>query len=174
LEKNFKTFLSRALLNGKPSTEDRVGKLWGKPLVQLADGLCPGWILKQMTTKTRRFLITTQQHEVFIVRVNSPSALHGFCPQCATEVELLTFDSAVQVSGVSGRAMIRQLATGEIHSIETANSHLLVCRNSLQPGLQRSMKDEQESKQRKANLSASDCTRGGDGAHHRSINADES
>jgi hypothetical protein len=44
---------------------------------------------------------------------------------------MLTLDAATSAAGVSGRQLIGRLATSEVHSIETANGHLLVCRRSL-------------------------------------------
>jgi hypothetical protein len=97
----------------------------------MADGFRRSRILKHMTAKAKKFLITTVSHEIFIVRLNRHTMLHGFCPVCGAEVEMLTFDMAVSASGIGGREVIRQLATDEIHAIETANGHLLLCRRSL-------------------------------------------
>ena len=44
---------------------------------------------------------------------------------------MLDFDSAVSFSGISGRELIRRFELGEVHSIETANGHLLICQWSL-------------------------------------------
>jgi hypothetical protein len=89
-----------------------------------------------MTAKTKKLLITTEKHEVFVVRLSNPAPIHGFCPNCGAEVEMLTLDSALRVSESSGREVIRRLAAEEIHTIETDNGRLLVCRNSLQTSLQ--------------------------------------
>lgn len=124
--------------------ERYVERLWRKPLVVMAGGFRRGWILKQMATKAKKLLITTVCHEIFIVRVNSHTTIHGFCPNCESEVEMLIFDAAVSLSGIGGREVIRQLARGEIHSIETANGHLLVCQNSLKNGLQKEHENEQQ------------------------------
>ncbi len=97
-----------------------------------------------MTAKAKKFRITTFSHEIFIVRVNRHTTIRGFCPKCETEVEMLTFDAAVSVSGIGGREVIRQLAAEKIHSIETANGHLLICRNSLKNGLQKEHENEQQ------------------------------
>jgi len=111
-------------------------------LIQAADRIRRGWILRQMTAKTKKLLITTEKHEIFVVRVNHPTTMRGFCPVCGTEVEMLTLDSAVRFSGSSGREVIRRLAAEEIHTIETANGHLLVCRDSLQTPLQQEAEGE--------------------------------
>ena len=85
-----------------------------------------------MPSKAKKLLITTVSHEVFVVRVNQQTTIHGYCSKCDAEVETLSLDAAVNESGVSGRELIRQLASEEIHTLETADGHLLVCRNSLQ------------------------------------------
>jgi hypothetical protein len=91
-----------------------------------------------MPSKAKKLLITTVSHEVFIVGVNEETAISGFCPSCDSEVEMLTLSSAARVAGLTGRHMINQIAANEVHSIETANGHLLVCRKSLK--LRRSSK----------------------------------
>ncbi|MGH9881069.1 MAG: hypothetical protein ACRD6N_06495 [Pyrinomonadaceae bacterium] len=91
-------------------------------------------ILSQMAAKAKKLLITTEKHELFIVRTNSGVGINGFCPVCNHEVEMLTVDSVVTVTGVRTRELIARIADGEIHSIEAANGHLLVCKSSLRQG----------------------------------------
>jgi hypothetical protein len=84
-----------------------------------------------MTSKGKKFRITTETHEILIVRQNGQKTIQGFCPTCAAEGEMLDFDSAISFSGISGRELIRRFELGEVHSIETANGHLLICKRSL-------------------------------------------
>jgi len=84
-----------------------------------------------MARKAKKLLITTFSHELFIVRAGGDTAIRGFCPVCESEVDLLTLDAATSAAGVTGRQLIGRLATSEVHSIETVNGHLLVCRRSL-------------------------------------------
>ena len=84
-----------------------------------------------MRSKAKKLLITTEKHEIFIVRVGCREGINGFCPACDREVEMLTVDSVVSTLGISGREVIRRITSDEIHSIETTGGHLLVCRNSL-------------------------------------------
>jgi len=84
-----------------------------------------------MATKAKKLLITTVSHEVFIVRVNLQTDLRGYCPNCGSEVELLTFDTAVSYSGLGGSELIKRLAAEESHAIESASGHLLICKRSL-------------------------------------------
>jgi hypothetical protein len=83
-----------------------------------------------MNSKAKKLLITTETHEVLIVR-GITSAFRGFCGKCEAEVDTVTLDTAVSVSGISGREVIRHLAADGIHTLETANGYLRVCRNSL-------------------------------------------
>jgi len=55
----------------------------------------------------------------------------GFCPNCEREVEMLTLASAAKVAGVSGRQLISEIAKDQVHSIEIADGHLMVCQKSL-------------------------------------------
>lgn len=79
----------------------------------------------------KKIFITTREHEIFIVRHGAPNTVFGFCENCQTEVEMLSFDRAVTLSGKRTRELIRQTESGAIHSTETENGHLLVCRRSL-------------------------------------------
>ena len=88
-------------------------------------------ILSQMNAKAKRLLITTEKHELFIVHAPSGTGITGFCPVCQNEVELLTVDSIVTLIGGRAREVIAQIASGEVHSIEAASGHLLVCKSSL-------------------------------------------
>jgi hypothetical protein len=84
-----------------------------------------------MPKKAKKYLITTEKREIFIVRQNGHEAIQGFCPTCAFEVGMLTFDAAISFTGISGRELIRRFESGELHSIETTGGHFLVCRDSL-------------------------------------------
>lgn len=84
-----------------------------------------------MRSKAKKLLITTEKHEIFIVRLGVRDPVRGFCPICHREVDMLTLDSAVGASDLSGREMIGRIASEEIHAIETANGSLLICKSSL-------------------------------------------
>ena len=84
-----------------------------------------------MTTKAKKLLITTEKHEIFIMRLGTVETVFGFCAECGAEVEMLTLDSAVKVSGINGHRIVQRIASNQVHSIETANGHLLLCRKSL-------------------------------------------
>lgn len=84
-----------------------------------------------MTTKAKKLLITTEKHEIFIMRLGAVETVLGFCSRCQEEAEMLTLDSAVRVSGMTGHRIVQQIANNQVHSIETANGHLLLCRKSV-------------------------------------------
>ncbi len=83
-----------------------------------------------MLPKAKKYLITTEKHEIFIVR-NGHQAIRGFCPECANEAEMLNLDAAISVSGITALEILRRIEKSEIHFLETANGHLLLCRESL-------------------------------------------
>jgi hypothetical protein len=82
-------------------------------------------------TNLKKILITTESHEVFIVRLAGGSNIQGFCALCGEETSLLTLDEAVSFSALSTRTLFRQIECSAVHSVETASGHLLVCRQSL-------------------------------------------
>lgn len=84
-----------------------------------------------MGRKIKKILITSETRETFVMRHSSPSAVQGYCFVCGSESQLLTFDSAVGTSYISGRKLIEKIENGEIHTFETDHGGLLLCRNSL-------------------------------------------
>lgn len=87
-----------------------------------------------MTKKSKKILITTEQHEIFIIRNGHHQAIHGFCPGCQQEVELLNLDTAVTFAQQPTRELFELIERGAVHAIETTTGHLLVCQNSLLNG----------------------------------------
>lgn len=83
-----------------------------------------------MTRKSKKYLIATESHEMVIVR-NGRERVYGFCSDCGKEAEMLSLDSAVAVSGKRTREIFSLIENGNVHSLETTNGLLLVCRNSL-------------------------------------------
>jgi hypothetical protein len=79
----------------------------------------------------KKILITTESHETFILRITDKKRAFGRCSECKQEVELMTVDRAVSVSGIRTSEVIRRIGTNEIHGIETESGHLLVCGESL-------------------------------------------
>lgn len=85
-----------------------------------------------MSPNTKKILIETESHSVFLIH-RKPGDLHvAYCAQCGRDNEMLTLDGAVQLSGRRGRELTRLVETGEVHSHETANGYLLICVRSLE------------------------------------------
>jgi hypothetical protein len=82
-------------------------------------------------TVSKKILITTESREIFILRAGSKESLHGFCPGCGREVELLTLDQAVSISGTGAKELFWLVESGRIHAIETDTKHLLMCLASI-------------------------------------------
>lgn len=81
-------------------------------------------------TNAKKILITHESHERVVVRPIK-NTLRGFCNACARETELLTLDESVSSVQIPAREIMRRIETGAIHSIETAQGHILICRPSL-------------------------------------------
>ena len=85
-----------------------------------------------MSRNSKKILIETESHSVFLIHRN-PGELHvAYCAQCGRDNEMLTLDGAVQISGRRGRELTRLVETGEVHSHETVNGYLLICVRSLE------------------------------------------
>ena len=82
-------------------------------------------------TNSKRILITTTSREIYIVRQRGAEVFEDFCAGCAAEVEMLSLDAAIVLSGIAAREIVRLAEIGAIHFRETANGHLYVCRESL-------------------------------------------
>lgn len=87
-------------------------------------------IVEQMSPKAKKYLITTETHEIFIVR-RSRQKIRRFCFECGKEVEMLNLDSAVSLTGKRASEIFRLVENGEAHSLKTTGGQLLVCRSSL-------------------------------------------
>jgi hypothetical protein len=81
--------------------------------------------------QTRRIEITLETSQVFEVKLRRQRAL-GWCPQCATTVQMLTPEAAALAFSISTRAIYRGVEEGQLHFTETTDGLLLVCSASLQ------------------------------------------
>lgn len=82
-------------------------------------------------TVSKKILITTESHEVFILRTGSSQSFRGFCAACGGEADLVTLDQAVNISGISAKELFRLAEAERIHTIETDRKHLLICTASM-------------------------------------------
>lgn len=84
-----------------------------------------------MPAKAKKFLITTETHEIFIVRRNGRNTVKGNCGECGREVGMLTIDAAVTLTGIRSLELFRMLEDGRVHYVESMEGHLLICEPSL-------------------------------------------
>lgn len=89
-------------------------------------------IVNQKMAIAKRILIETESREVFTIRVNSNSEIRGFCESCATDVEMLTVDEAVTLSGLGTLDLLENIRMRNVHFRDTASGHVLVCKESLE------------------------------------------
>lgn len=80
-----------------------------------------------MVAKRKRYLITSESHEIFIVRRNGNKTIRGFCPECQNEVEMLTLDSALNLSGISVRQLVNLAERGRLHFRENEAGNMFLC-----------------------------------------------
>jgi hypothetical protein len=95
-------------------------------------------IVNQMDEKSKKYLITIESHEVFILRRNK--TFRGYCARCETEVEMLKLDAITSEMKTTTRELFRLIEKNLVHSTESESGHLLVCRNSLE--IERGLKFE--------------------------------
>jgi hypothetical protein len=53
------------------------------------------------------------------------------CPPCGVRVEMATPEQAVTLTGIHSRVIYGWVESGQLHFLETAEGHLLVCLPSL-------------------------------------------
>ena len=82
----------------------------------------------------KQILITTESHEMFVVRHSNGPVMRAYCPECDRNVEMLNFDAAVSRSGIGARELIQRSESGDVHSIESVTGHLMICIESLARG----------------------------------------
>jgi len=65
------------------------------------------------------------------VRLTGDAPVRGFCPMCKARVNLLSFDAAAIVGGLTGRELIHSIGSAAVHAVEAQGGPLLVCTRSL-------------------------------------------
>jgi hypothetical protein len=83
-----------------------------------------------MPENSKKYLITNETHEVIVVR-QGKNTFTEYCAKCEKIVAMLNLDDATIETGIRTREVFYLLESGEIHSIETNNGQLLICRDSL-------------------------------------------
>lgn len=83
-----------------------------------------------MPKKIKKYLITTEEHEIFIIRSENEK-IFAFCIDCQAETEFVNLDSAVNLTGIRTRELFDLNEKGKIHLLETESGFWLICKDSL-------------------------------------------
>ena len=84
--------------------------------------------------RTKKTVITSERHEVLVIRQAPAGAARAWCADCAAEVWMLRPEQAAGLTGASTRAIYRRAEAGLLHFAETVDGLLLVCPKSLLSG----------------------------------------
>ena len=79
----------------------------------------------------KKIVITAEKSETYVIRQQPKGSLHVWCDGCDQEIECLTIDQAVTLTGLSARRLFHLIEEGEIHFSEMGDGQLLVCPNSI-------------------------------------------
>jgi excisionase family DNA binding protein len=79
----------------------------------------------------KRTIITSETHEVLIVRRPHASAIPLWCSDCAEQVEMLTPEEAAAVANVSTRKIYAWIESQRIHHLELPTEDVLICMRQL-------------------------------------------
>lgn len=85
---------------------------------------------KAVEDTKRRIEITVEKRRLVVMKRGRAPVL-CWCADCDGQVAMLTPDQAAAIANVSSRTIYRRVEAGEMHYLETAEGHLLVCANSL-------------------------------------------
>jgi hypothetical protein len=80
--------------------------------------------------------ITIETDSLLVVR--GRTSLRAFCPQCATEAEMIPIEGVGVVSNLSPSEVEAWLECEEIHRSQAADGAQLICLNSLLKRVQKS------------------------------------
>lgn len=79
----------------------------------------------------KKILITTESHELLVVRRRGSTHPRHICPICTTPGCGLTLDEARDYTCLSGLELIREIEIGAVHAYEIAGGPLLICQKSV-------------------------------------------
>ena len=80
--------------------------------------------------KKRVTIITSETHEVLVVRKTANRDNRRWCPACSLDVDMVSPQEAAHRLGVSPREIFRQLEAEKIHFNEEPGMPFLICPNS--------------------------------------------
>jgi len=69
--------------------------------------------------------------ETYIIRQEPRGPVRAWCGGCGEEIECLTVEQAVTLTGLSARKVFRLVEAEGIHFCETEAGHLFICPNSV-------------------------------------------
>ena len=81
-------------------------------------------------TNAKKILITTESHETYTLHINSKNGAVGHCGRCDAQVEIVSLEQAVSLTGIHTRDIVRLVDSRQIHAIETNTGHYLICSES--------------------------------------------
>jgi hypothetical protein len=81
------------------------------------------------TAPSGKHHFTLETHRVLLVYRRSQ--VQGWCPECATAVEMVKPEDAARLLRISLRRVFRKVEAETLHFTETADGLLFICRNSL-------------------------------------------
>ncbi|MGH9907900.1 MAG: helix-turn-helix domain-containing protein [Pyrinomonadaceae bacterium] len=81
--------------------------------------------------KKKTTTITSETHEVFIVRRRAEPSIRMWCADCAAEVEMLKPEEAAAIANVSTRTIYRWIEDAQIHHCESVGGNVVVCPKQL-------------------------------------------
>jgi hypothetical protein len=77
--------------------------------------------------KKKTTTITSESHELFIVRRGAEHSIRMWCPDCAAEVDMLKPEEAAAIANVTTRTIYRWIEAAQIHHNESRGGNVLVC-----------------------------------------------
>jgi hypothetical protein len=80
----------------------------------------------------KKILIESETIETFTLRIKGSQTVRLYCSECDVIEEMLELNDAADVAGVPAREVLGLLAASVLHSPETTQGHLLICRASLE------------------------------------------
>ena len=81
----------------------------------------------------RQIIITAEKSETYIIRQEPGGPVRAWCGDCAEEIQCLTIEQAVRLTGLSARRLFRLVEAEGIHFSETEDGRLFICPNSVAP-----------------------------------------
>jgi hypothetical protein len=82
--------------------------------------------------KKTRTEITIEVDELLLIGTRRGGSVRIWCPECETEVAMVTPEQAAAAVGVSSRMIYRWMEEAKVHFTEEPGGSLLVCADSLQ------------------------------------------